>query len=186
MKILVVLPWLVILAMLAKTLLFSFRSQSPEDYADTAPKVSLKSHLSGPIISEGVIFGPTGKVTNSFVAKMVGEWEGDTGTLSEEFTYSNGTRQSRKWFLKLGDDNKFTATADDIVGEAQGVVSGSTIKMNYQIVLPKASGGHTLSVTDWLYLTGNGVIMNRSELRKFGVKVAELVATMRPASPPAN
>ena len=29
----------------------------------------------------------------------------------------------------------------------------------------------------------NGVIMNKSELRKFGIKVAELVATMRPAGP---
>jgi len=26
----------------------------------------------------------------------------------------------------------------------------------------------------------NGTIMNRSEMRKFGVKVAELVATIRP------
>lgn len=186
MKFLAILPWLIVLAVLAKTLFLSFRSQSPEDYADTSPKVSLKTHLSGPILSEGVIFGPTGKVTNSFVAKMVGEWEDDTGTLSEEFTYSNGQRQNRKWFLKLGDDNTFTATADDIIGEARGVVSGATIKMEYQIVLPEASGGHILSVTDWLYLTENGVIMNRSELRKFGFKVAELVATMRPASVPAN
>jgi hypothetical protein len=26
----------------------------------------------------------------------------------------------------------------------------------------------------------NGVVMNRSQFRKFGIKVAELVATMRP------
>ena len=38
-----------------------------------------------------------------------------------------------------------------------------------------------LDVTDWLYLAQNGVIVNRSEMRKFGIKVAELVATMRPA-----
>jgi hypothetical protein len=186
MKVLAILPWLFVLAVLGKALFLSFRSQSPEDYAGTSPKVSLKTHLSGPILSEGVIYGPKGRVTNSFVAKMFGEWNGDAGTLSEEFTYSNGQRQNRMWFLKLGDDNTFTATADDIVGEARGVVSGATIKMEYQIVLPEASGGHTLSVTDWLYLTENGVIMNRSELRKFGIKVAELVATMRPQSSPTN
>ena len=28
----------------------------------------------------------------------------------------------------------------------------------------------------------NGVIINRSQFRKFGIKVAELVATMRPAT----
>ena len=47
-------------------------------------------------------------------------------------------------------------------------------------MLPKDSGGHTLDVTDWLYLAENGAILNRSEMRKFGIKVAELVATMRP------
>jgi len=34
-------------------------------------------------------------------------------------------------------------------------------------------------VTDWMYLTENGTVMNRSQFRKFGIKVAELVATMR-------
>ncbi len=181
MKLLAALLFLIVLAMIAKNMLFSFRAQSPADYADTGPAFSLKTHLSGEILSEGLIYGPNGKMTNSFVAKMVGEWDGDTGTLSEEFTYSNGKQQSRKWFLKLEDSNTFTATADDIVGEARGVISGSTIKMEYKIVLPEDTGGHTLTATDWLYLTENGVIMNKSEMRKFGVKVAELVATMRPA-----
>ena len=164
----------------ARSYFFSFRAQSPSDYAQTGPQFVLKTHLSGDMLSEGLIYGPNGRVTNSFVAKMVGEWQGNTGTLTEEFTYSNGKTQSRKWFLTLGPDNTFTATAEDIVGEARGVVSGSTVKMEYQIILPEASGGHSLNVTDWLYLTENGVIMNKSELRKFGLKVAELVATMRP------
>ena len=30
-----------------------------------------------------------------------------------------------------------------------------------------------------MYLMENGTIMNRSQFRKFGIKVAELVATMR-------
>jgi hypothetical protein len=31
-----------------------------------------------------------------------------------------------------------------------------------------------------MYLMQNGTIINRSQFRKFGIKVAELVATMRP------
>ncbi|NIZ12816.1 DUF3833 domain-containing protein [Phaeobacter sp. HF9A] len=180
MKLITALLLLVILVMAAKSMFFSFRAQTPADYADTSPAFSLQTHLNGEIRSEGVIFGPTGKMTNSFVARMVGEWDGDTGTLSEEFTYSNGKQQRREWSLKMGANNTFTGTADDIIGEAQGVVSGSTIRMDYQIVLPKESGGHTLTATDWLYLTESGVIMNKSEMRMFGIKVAELIATMRP------
>lgn len=171
---------IVLLVILAKNLFLSFRAQSPADYADTDPTFVLNQHLAGEIVSEGLIYGPTGKMTNSFVAKMVGTWEGDTGTLTEDFTYSNGTTQSRKWFLTIGEGNTFTATAEDIVGQAKGTISGSTIKMEYKIVLPKDAGGYTLAAIDWLYLTENGVIMNKSEMRKFGIKVAELVATMRP------
>lgn len=180
MKLLTLLPLLLLLVILAKSHFLSFRAQSPADYTGTTPAFDMKTHLSGPILSEGLVYGPTGKMTNSFVAKMEGDWNGDTGTLREEFTYSNGSTQSRLWTLKLGADNSFTATADDIIGEARGTVSGSTITMKYTIVLPEAAGGHRLNVTDWLYLTEDGVIMNRAELRKFGVKVAELVATMRP------
>ncbi|MDV7144350.1 DUF3833 domain-containing protein [Tropicimonas sp. TH_r6] len=165
----------------ARSLLLSFRAQRPADYAATSPEFDIRQVLNGPIDSEGLIYGPNGRMTNSFIARMQGDWDGDTGTLSEDFTYSNGNRMQRKWYLTLGPDNTFTATADDLEGEGHGVISGSTVMMRYRIRLPEEAGGHVLNVTDWLYLMQDGSIMNRSEMRKFGIKVAELVATMRPA-----
>jgi hypothetical protein len=53
------------------------------------------------------------------------------------------------------------------------------VQLAYRLRLPKDAGGYLLNVTDWMYLTHNGTIMNRSQFRKFGVKVAELVATIR-------
>lgn len=181
-KLLAFLLTLALLATLAKARLFSFAAQRPGDYAGTGPSFDLRRHLSGTIASEGVIFGPTGRMTTSFTAKMQGDWTGGDGTLTEEFTYSNGRTQQRKWYLKLGNGNEFTATADDIIGTARGTIAGSTIRLEYRIVLPEEAGGHQLDVTDWMYLTGDGVIMNKSEMRKFGLKVAELVATMRPTN----
>ncbi|TKZ20740.1 DUF3833 domain-containing protein [Shimia litoralis] len=180
MKILSVLLILILVAIFIKSIFFSFRAQSAHDYAETGPLFVLQEHLSGSILSEGVIYGPTGKVTNSFVAQMTGAWDGNTGTLTEKFRYSNGVEQNRKWFLTAGPNSTFTATADDIVGVARGVISGSTASLSYKITLPKDAGGYTLNATDWMYLTENGVIMNKSEMRMFGIKVAELVATMRP------
>ena len=167
-------------AVSARALFLSFRAQRPADYASTSPEFELQRVLNGPILSEGLIYGPNGRMTNSFVARMYGEWEGDSGTLSEDFTYSNGKRMQRKWFITMGSGNAFTATADDIEGVATGEVSGSTAMMRYRIRLPEDAGGHVLNVTDWLYLTEDGAIMNRSEMRKFVIKVAELIATMRP------
>lgn len=180
MKTILVLLLLLVAGLAIKSLFLSFRAQRPSDYAATSPAFVLDQHLSGPLLSEGVVYGPGGRVTNGFVARMHGSWSDGTGTLTEDFTYSNGKRQRREWTLEMGSDGAFTATADDIVGVGRGVVSGSTVMLRYRITLPEESGGHTLDVVDWLYLMENGVIMNRSELRKFGIKVAELVATMRP------
>ena len=57
---------------------------------------------------------------------------------------------------------------------------GPSVQLNYRIKLPESSGGHELDTVDWMYLVENGTIMNRSQFRKYGFKVAELVATMRP------
>lgn len=157
-----------------------FASQRPEDYAATGPAFDLRTHLNGPILSEGMIHGPTGRVNSRFLAKMHGKWEGAHGTLTEDFTFAGGRTQRREWSLRLGNDGRFTATAPDVIGIATGEVSGAAICMRYRIRLEPDAGGHVLSVTDWLYLMENGVILNRSEMRKFGVKVAELTATMRP------
>ncbi|WP_278923375.1 MULTISPECIES: DUF3833 family protein [Pseudophaeobacter] len=178
MKILTTILVLVLLIIMARDRFFSFRAQNPADYKDSGPSFVLQEHLSGRLQSEGLIFGPKGDMTNSFVAEMVGEWDGDTGTLTENFTYSNGKTQQRKWYLRMDSASTFTATADDIVGEGKGVISGSTVKLSYLITLPEESGGYTLEATDWMYLTENGVIMNKSEMRKYGIKVAELLATM--------
>ena len=174
---------IILLVLLALSILrpgFGFKSQRPSHYGGTVPEFDMKTHLSGPIISEGMIHDLRGRMVSRFVAEMQGTWDGNTGTLAENFTYANGGTQQRLWNLTLKEDGHFTATADDIIGLAKGQVSGATLSMTYRIRLPENAGGHVLDVTDWLYLMENGTLLNRSELRKFGIKVAELTATMRP------
>ena len=157
----------------------SFQAQTPADYAGLGPQFDLRQHLSGPLQCEGMIYGPTGRVTTRFVADMDGKWEGNTGTLSEVFRYDSGTVQHRAWTLALGNAGTITATAADVVGLGAGRVEGPGVVLRYRIRLTPEAGGHVLDVTDWMYLMENGTIMNRSQFRKFGIKVAELVATMR-------
>ena len=157
----------------------SFRGQTPADYAAMGPRFDLREHLSGPIQCEGMIFGPTGRVTSRFVAEMEGRWEGNIGTLAEVFRYDSGTVQHRAWTLALANSGTITATAADVVGLGEGHVEGPAVVLRYRIRLTPEAGGHVLDVTDWMYLMDNGTIMNRSQFRKFGIKVAELVATMR-------
>ena len=160
-----------------------FLAQSPSDYAQGhGPQFDVRTHLNGPIICEGVIFGPTGRVSSRFVGEFDCRWDGNTGVMDEVFTYDDGSQQTRAWRLTIGNDGKILARADDVVGDGTGQQSGSSVQLKYKFRLPEASGGYVLDTVDWMYLAPNGTIVNRSQFRKYGIKVAELVATMRPAN----
>lgn len=159
----------------------SFLSQRPEHYvAGRAGQFDLRRHMNGQMCCDGVIYGPLGRVTSRFEAKFDITWEGNKGVMAEHFRYDDGSEQSRAWHLRLGNDGRIRATAADVVGEGEGVQSGDAVQLKYKLRLPESSGGHVLDVVDWMYLSPNGTIINRSQFRKFGIKVAELVATMRP------
>ena len=166
--------------LIAKMRLTGFHTQKPADFSGLGPSFDPRTHLNGPILCEGVIYGPLGRVSSRFVAQMVGVWDGNRGVLDETFTYSNGDVQVRQWRLTYGNDGTMKAEADDLVGIGQGFVQGPTAQMLYDIRLPASAGGHVMKVNDWMYLAENGTIMNRSQFTKFGFTVAELVATMRP------
>lgn len=158
---------------------FTFRAQTPADYTGKGPDFDIRQVLNGPLLCEGVIYGPTGRVTSRFVADMHATWEGNVGRMTEHFRYDSGATQDREWTLTIGNDGAIRAEAPDLVGAGKGMQSGPGVMLNYRIKLPADSGGHELDTTDWMYLVENGSIINRSQFRKFGVKVAELVATMR-------
>ena len=171
-----------LLALAALALLsrrFGFAAQQPEDYAGKGPDFDIRQELDGPILCEGVIFGPTGRVSSRFVADMNARWQGNTCRMTEDFRYDSGAVQAREWHLTLGNDGAIRAEAPDVVGTGSGRQAGGSVVLRYRIRLPEDAGGHVLSVTDWMYLAPNGTIVNRSQFRKFGIKVAELVATMR-------
>ena len=181
-------PFLMIpvgMLLMAALLLLSLRrigfiAQRPDDYRDGTPQFDIRKHLDGPMVCEGVIYGPLGRVTSRFTAEFNARWDGNRGVMDEHFRYDSGTVQHRQWRLTLGNDGKIRADADDLVGSGTGRQQGSAVQLLYSIRLPESAGGHVLQVTDWMYLIDNGAIVNRSQFRKFGIKVAELVATVRP------
>lgn len=165
----------------AARLFLDFTAQSPSDYAETAPPFDLRRALDGPLIASGVIYGPTGRVASRFVADMRGSWDETGGTLTESFRYDSGRTQERAWRILPAGDGRFTATAPDVIGTGEIEVSGATARLSYRLRLPEEAGGWQVDVTDWLYLGLDGVIANRSQFRRFGILVGELVGSIRPA-----
>jgi hypothetical protein len=161
--------------------LLGFPGQQPRDMDGLTPALDIRTHMNGPMVCEGLIYGPMGRLSARFTAEFLGEWDGDSGRISERFRYDSGTVQDREWQLDFTAPGILTARAADLVGEGRGVQAGPALQLLYRIRMPQGAGGHVLDVTDWLYLMDNGTIMNRSQFAKFGAKVAELVASIRPA-----
>ena len=163
-----------------RTNYLGFPAQAPAEYDGAAPAFDIREVLNGPLACEGVIFGPTGRVSSRFVADFHAEWDGDSGRMTEHFRYDSGETQDREWRLTLEPSGNIRAEADDLVGVGRGRQAGPGVCLKYSIKLPEGAGGHVLDAVDWMYLVENGTIINRSQFRKFGIKVAELVATIRP------
>lgn len=163
-----------------RTNYLGFPAQAPAEYDGAAPAFDIREALNGPLACEGVIFGPTGRVSSRFVAEFHAEWDGDKGRMTEHFRYDSGETQDREWRLTIEPSGNIRAEADDLVGVGRGRQAGPGVCLKYSIKLPEGAGGHVLDAIDWMYLVENGTIINRSQFRKFGIKVAELVATIRP------
>jgi len=169
-----------VLAVWLRGRLAGFEAQRSGDYAG-GPVLDIRSALNGPLLCEGVIYGPTGRATSRFVGEFDAQWQGATCRMAELFRYEGGAEDRRDWVLQLGNDGAISATAADVLGTGVGRQQGSAVVLRYKIRLPPDAGGHVLSVTDWMYATPGGSIVNRSQFRKWGVLVAELVATIRKA-----
>jgi hypothetical protein len=171
---------LVILVILALRRRFAdFMGQTADDYAEGIPQFDMRQHLNGPMECDGVIFGPLGRVTSTFEADFDISWEGNICTMKEEFRYQDGSTQYREWRIELDGGGNFEAFAQDVPGKGRGEVAGPAVLFHYPIKLPEDAGGYTLKAFDCMYLTKNGTVVNRSQFRKFGFRVAELVATIR-------
>ena len=152
---------------------------SLKQYSDTTPKVDLKEYFNGPIEAWGIVQDWRGRIVSRFDVRMEGTWEGNTGKLTEWFHYYDGTRQKRVWTIKKQSDGNYEGTASDIIGKATGETSGSAARWNYVMNLPVNGTTYRIRFDDWMWMMNDGVLINRSYLRKFGITVAELTLFLK-------
>ena len=159
--------------------LFGCSGIDQEKYANDEPKIDIKEFFNGPIKAWGIVQDRSGNVTARFDVRMVGEWKGDEGTLKEDFTYYDGKKQKRTWKIKKLAENKYEGRADDIIGKADGNIVGSNVYWEYTMDVPVDDTTYRLKFDDYMWQMHDGVVINRSYMKKFGFTVAELTIIMQ-------
>lgn len=148
-------------------------------YEGKEPHFDLKEYFTGPIKAWGLVQDYKGNVTRRFDVTMVGRWDGDVGTLEEEFQYYDGKTDTRTWTITKIAPDKYKGEAGDIIGTANGEVSGNAMRWAYQMDIQVDGKTYRLTFDDWMYLMNDGILINRSYLKKFGFTVAELTLFMQ-------
>ena len=157
--------------------------KSLDHYQDTSPKMDIKNYFNGPVKAWGLVQDWRGRVISRFDVEMVGAWEGDKGTLTENFVYYDGDKMKRVWTIKKLADGRFEGTASDIIDKAKGSTLGSAARWNYEMNLPVNDTTYRIRFDDWMWLMNDGVLINRSYLKKFGITVSELTIFMQKQTP---
>jgi Protein of unknown function (DUF3833) len=146
------------------------------DYANEKPKFDMKQYFNGRIIAHGVVTDRSGKVTRRMIVDMKCTWDGDTGTLDEDFTYSDGKKEKRVWTIKKSGD-RYVGTAADVVGEARGEAVGNALNWAYVLALNVDGKTYNIDFDDWMWQIDDKVMINRAEFSKFGFKLGEVLIT---------
>ena len=166
----------VLLALLAgSAVLAGCASPQVSDYAQQRPKLELDRYFNGRIRAHGIFQKRGGEVVRRFTVVMDCHWEGNQGVLDEAFSYSDGSTQRRIWRLTKHADGRYTGTADDVVGEAQGQTAGNAFRWNYTLRLPVDGKEYEVQFDDWMFLVDERVMLNRATMSKFGITLGEVL-----------
>jgi hypothetical protein len=166
---------LVTAAALAAGLLAACASPpTPVDYAAERPALDLRTYFNGHLQAHGLFTDRGGKVLRRFSVQMMCSWSGDEGVLDEDFTYSDGKKERRVWRLKKLPGGRYTGTADDVVGIAQGQAAGNAFQWQYTLKLPVDGSVYEVQFDDWMYLVDERVMLNKAVMSKFGIRLGEV------------
>jgi hypothetical protein len=143
-------------------------------YAKEKPALDLKQYFNGTVDAWGMFQDRSGQVVKRFNVVIQCSWKGDTGTLDEDFTYSDGTTQKRVWTLRKQPNGQYIGTAADVVGEAIGVTAGNALRWKYVLALPVGDKVYNVNFEDWMFLMDDKVMLNRAEMSKFGFRLGEV------------
>lgn len=159
---------------------FSFLSCTSvkvQDYSSEKPELVLENYLNGTIDAYGIFQDRSGKVKKRFHCLIQAHWENNVGTLDESFTYSDGKTSKRIWTIKKTKDGKYIGSAGDVDGEALGEVAGNAFQWRYYLNLDVDGSIYKVHFDDWMFLMDQKIMLNRSEMSKFGINLGAVTLT---------
>ncbi len=148
-------------------------------FQEKQPKLDLRQFFNGTVEGWGSLFDYLGRPTRRFYVKIQGTWDAKNGRLDEWFDFDDGEKTERIWNISYQDDQYFFARAGDVIGQAIGQQAGNSVNLRYRLRVPYKKSTIDLTMDDWMYLVDQSTILNRTKMKKLGLKVGEICLLMR-------
>ncbi|GGB54226.1 hypothetical protein GCM10011505_38990 [Tistrella bauzanensis] len=142
-----------------------------KDFAGATPHFRLETYFAGHTRAWGMFEDRFGTLRRQFVVDIDGTWNGTELILDERFRYTDGETDRRVWTIRPDGPNGYVGRAGDVLGEARGAAYGNALNWTYRMNL--AIGGREVEVRfdDWMFLSEDGVLLNRATVTKFGIEL---------------
>jgi len=145
----------------------------------TGNELELQEFFDGNLRAYGQFQDVLGQVRRQFVVEIAGDWDGETLTLVEDFTYADGATERRLWTLRETGPESWEGTAPGVIGTATGEERGDRFNWRYTIDLPIVRAGEpvtTQRVTfdDWMWQLTPDRLFNRAYMYRAGLYIGEV------------
>jgi hypothetical protein len=163
------------IVLLSMGLLQSCSSVPVSEYADNSPRMVVEAFFNGSLRAHGIVKDRGGKVTRYFNASINAYWVDGVGTLDEVFKFDDGEEQRRIWKLVKDAAGNYVGSANDVIGTSILKVAGNSLFLDYVLRVPYEDGTLDLKINDRMYLVSERVLINESEMTKWGFNVGQII-----------
>ena len=148
-----------------------------EKFKGSQPTLTLEDYFDGKTEAWGMFHDRFGNLKRTFKVDITGTIESNTLTLDEKFLYDDGEQDSRVWTIKILGNNQYSGTASDVVGEATGISEGNALNWKYKLNLKVGDSTILVDFDDWMFLQDRNILMNRAEVKKWGLNIGVVSIT---------
>lgn len=153
-------------------------SPDPFTHAAAGPSFDPIAFFGQTVQSWGVLESRSGAPSDTVMTASQGHVDAD-GTLhmTQHLTFGDKRTEERDWVLRKTGPDAFQATANDMIGTADGRVSGPMF--HWQWTLKHSPVNVTME--QWMYRLPDNTALIRTTVSKFGIILTEVTEHFSPA-----
>ena len=134
----------------------------------------LLEYFDGKTSAWGLVVDRFGNLQRTFKVKLTGKRDNTKLLLKEYFTYNDGEKEYREWVITKTEPGSYKGISKDTIGFARGKKVGNTIRMVYDTTISIGENDIKVSFDDRFIKTDKKVVINRAEILKWGIKIADV------------